>query len=156
MFHAFLVCRSAKQAMAFALWLPGMGPSWSPPPPPPQYSQTHPSSWETWAILHHADEAPRLRVTQAELQSTAAWPSYQMTWNPAPSPALTAGSLTEAAAPARLLDLSQRWSWGPCVHPPSWGCCSHPPGCCGLKLSHVLAILHGDSFLSTFIFHLDH
>lgn len=44
-------------------------------------------SWETWAIPHHAAEAPHLRVTQAELQNTAAWPSYQMTWNSARSSA---------------------------------------------------------------------
>lgn len=106
MSRTFLTRRSGKQETALAIRLPRTGPGWT-PPPHPQHKPTQ-TSRETWAIPHLADEVLNLHVTQAELQNTAACPSYQMTWNSARSSAVTAGSLTTRESPARLLNQSQR------------------------------------------------
>lgn len=126
------------------------------PSPPPV--QTHPSSRETWAILHRADEVLNLHVTQAELQNTAACPSYQMTWNSARSSAVTAGSPTkrEKLLPGCWTRASARSPGTRHARPPTLRCCSHPPAWHGLKTSCVLRVLHADSFLYVFIFHLHH
>lgn len=94
------------QAGGSSCYLVAKDKTWLNTPSPPP-AQTHPSNWETWAILHHADEVLNLHVTQAELQNTAACPSYQMTWNSARSSAVTAGSLTMRETPAWLLNQRQ-------------------------------------------------
>lgn len=97
-------------------------------PPSPPLARTHSSGQETWATLHCADEVLNLHVTQAELQNTAACPSYQMTWNSARSSAVTAGSLTkrEKLLPGCWTRASVRSLWNWHIHPPPPRCCSHP------------------------------
>lgn len=150
MSHTPPACWSDKQETGLAVQLPRNDPS-----PPPE--QAHPGRREIWAILHRADGVTHLHVTQAELQSTAACPSYQMTWNSARSSAITAGSLTMREAPAWLLNQGQQQEpRTQHTQPPTPSCCSHPPAWHGLKTSCVLPILHADSFLCLFIFHLYH
>lgn len=151
--HTSPACWSDKQETGLAVQLPRMRPGWT----CPLHPQNKPGTREMWAILHCADEVLNPRVTQAELQSTPACPSYQMTWNSARSSAITAGSLTMREAPAWLLNQGQQWEpRTQHTQPPTPSCCSHPPAWHGLKTSCVLPIPHADSFLWVFIFHLYH
>lgn len=125
------------------------------PSPPP--AQTHPNSREMWAIPHLADEVLNLHVTQAELQNTAACPSYQMTWNSARSSAVTAGSLTTRETPAWLLNQSQCRRRGDPARTPSNAEMLLPPPCTARPQNvFALQILHAHSSLYVFIFHLYH
>lgn len=104
MSHTSPACWSDKQEPGLAVWLPRVGPGWTPP--------LHPQNKPTWVPQKREQFCTMLvkflSVTQAELQNTAACPSYQMTWNSARSSAITAASLTMRETPAWLLNHSQQ------------------------------------------------